>query len=412
MSLSSLSSAVDAAYKRFVAEKKSPTTRPASSRDTIVKALSSELTTVRMNVAQYRNVLRHATTASEAWKKAATSGLKKMDAYIAAFEAAEKRWRAIKPGPKRASVYPMTERTDTGVDLTRSVNALFGALQAAVEKNTGHAIGFHSVRATPFRGKTPQTTPAVAFREVERQWKEYTQLKRAAPQVTRPALGTYRRTVLHNLAVVEQNLAQFRGVKTRASLKNASVHEAVKKAIQMYTTYVGHYQEASDRLAKGKSVSKAVVDGAGVAFNASVLAFMTSVLRTVTGPGNAPIAAMFLKQRKTPAPNASAVREIENLRKAVYNLRVKSLANGVDKKTLERDARAQREKVATVVAQLQRVEEALAKCDADKEEIGYFYTDLQQLVNRANNAMSILSKTGREGVNMQKRRVANILAGK
>lgn len=321
MSLTTYTAPVARAYRAFVAEKKSPTTKQAMDPKAVAGLVSRELATVRTNIAMYEGVLRRTKSSlPKSWTAAAKDAIAKMKTYAKAFEKTLAAWRKTKPSFKQVSVYPMTTRNNTGIALTESVNALFKAIADAYEggNNSRRILPVVATAARPLKGRATNA-PNSVYPDVQRAWTAYAASVSKTTKPTSSVPVDEIRRLEDEITVLDLNATQFRAILDRVR-KGSALAKQVRAVLDLYDTYRKDYTKAYRQAKRKQQPTRGSPFGPeGTRFNQVVIRYMKAVLGTVSKPGNAPLMSTSLKRTSRPPPlNTTAlVKNLKSLQNTV-----------------------------------------------------------------------------------------------
>jgi len=370
---------INDAYARYRAEKKTPhmkTVRTVEGAKEVHEKIVAELAKIRANIELYRAFDR-GVSLSPSWKRAARDAISKMQTYKRDFITAEKRWRSRRPGTR--SVYPATERTDTGIALASSVNALFRAIQDKYKGTMRNApvsvriVERPSVPSNENVGKSPTFMLA----RVEEAWKRYVKVRRKA---TKSLTNNVKRTIDNELTLLRINLTTFKAIQARVEAgTKPSLVPMVRRVISLYKTYIGHYESAYIDATRGKNPPVSPLDGSGVPFGRAAVRFMH--FAASSSNGTTPIANVSYarsKARLTPGEvlnkhgiNSQAVtnmlNRINHLERTALKMNTERSFKNLSLRQATQQLQNRKKQVNDLSRELMEVTDAFLECERKRK---------------------------------------------
>lgn len=360
--LSTLTTRINDAYARYRAEKKTPrmkTVRTTEGAKDIHEKIVEELTKIRANIELYRAVVR-GVSMSPSWKRAAQAAMSKMQTYKRDFIAAEKRWRSRKPGTR--SVYPATDRTNTGIALASSVNALFRAIHDTYKntmKNAPVSVRILERPSIPSNANVGQS-PASMLARVEDAWTQYTKTRR---QSTKVANTNVTRMIDNELTMLRINMTTFKAIQVRVEAgTKPSLVPMVRRVMSLYKTYIGHYESAYADAVRGKSVPASPVNGSGVPFGRAAVRFMH--FAAATSNGTTPIANVSFAPARAPRNTTkNMLQRINQLERAALAMNRDRSTKNLSLRQATRELQNRKKQVNDLSRELMQVTDAYLECE-------------------------------------------------
>lgn len=374
---------IDDAYKAFRAEKKTPTTKTASTKAqaaAIHGDIVDELAKVRGNIELFRAMVRRVTV-PPTWRKESDRALRKMESLKDEWSRAEKRWRPHTAGTK--SIYPGSNRSNTGVRLNAAVIRLFKELQIRYETKTRNVAASIKVNNTPVKANTKNlgTSPATMFGYVATAWNAYTARRRRS--TVNASKTNAARTIEKELGTLKLNLVLFKSVRDRARASGPkTLATYVKRVIDMYSTYIKHYEDAYAKAKRGQNPPLSLMSSDAFEFSKQAVRFIHYASASL---GGATLPFTTQKRHRTLSPgevlnqygiSVGTVVNMENqlnaLKQRAFEMQRNVMNKNLNLQKARRQLQTRQQTIDDLSSQLMTVHDAWHECESQKRTLQAF----------------------------------------